>query len=57
MLKRLLPKILPTTYEFLFKNKVDDIDVNNSGKDVTAAKRMPPKRAPERLVFLSRRST
>ena len=51
------PKIFPKTNEFLLINKVEEIEVNNSGSEVTAAKRIPPSRAPERFVFLSRRST
>ena len=57
ILNKLLPKIFPKTKAFLLINNVDDIDVNNSGRDVTAARRMPPSKAPERFVFLSNKST
>ena len=57
ILNRLLPKILPKTKAFLLINKVDDIEVNNSGKEVTAANNIPPSKAPLRLVFLSNKST
>ena len=36
------------------EQKLNDL---NSGKEVVAAKRIPPKSAPERLVFLSSKST
>ena len=51
------PKILPTTKLFLLINSVEEIEVNNSGSEVTAAKRIPPNKAPDKLVFLSNKST
>jgi hypothetical protein len=57
ILNKLLPKILPMTKLLLLTKTVAVNDVNNSGKEVVAAKRIPPKSAPERLVFLSSKST
>ena len=37
--------------------QIEEIDVNNSGKEVTAANRIPPIKAPEIFVFLSKAST
>ena len=57
MLNKLLPKISPKTKSLFLTNNVAVKAVNNSGKEVVAAKRMPPKRAPLNLVFLSNKST
>ena len=57
ILNRLLPKISPKTKSLFFTSNVAVKAVNNSGNDVVAAKRIPPKRAPLKLVFLSSKST
>ena len=57
ILKRLLPKISPNTKSLFLTNNVAVKAVNNSGNEVVAAKRIPPKRAPLKLVFLSNKST
>ena len=49
--------MLPMTKELLLTNTVAVKLVKNSGNDVVAAKRIPPNKAPERLVFLSSKST
>jgi hypothetical protein len=41
----------------LLTNNTDEIDVNNSGNDVTAPRRTEPMNAPETFVFLSNKST
>ena len=55
--KKSLPMILPRTNPLSFDIKVPVREVNNSGKEVTPARSMPPSKAPETLVFLSKRST
>ncbi len=56
-LNTLLPRILPETNCTSFKNIVDEILVNNSGSEVTAANITPPIKAPDKFVFLSSSST
>ena len=57
MLNKLLPRISPYTKALLFTKSEAVKEVNNSGNDVVAAKRMLPRNAPETLVFLSSKST
>lgn len=56
-LKILLPKIFPKTSSALSTMTIEEKLVISSGKDVTAARIIPPIKAPERSVFLSIRST
>ncbi len=49
--------MFPTTNVFLRINKVDEIEVNSSGNEVTAANKIPPSKAPDSFVFLSNKST
>ena len=51
ILNKLEPKIFPMTYVFTFTNNVEVKEVNNSGKEVTAASKIAPKKAPETFVF------
>jgi hypothetical protein len=53
ILNKLLPKMLPMHNPGESINVVAEILVNNSGKEVTADKRTPPKKAPESFVVLS----
>ena len=56
-LNRSLPRMLPMHRDGASRNIVDEMLVNSSGRLVTADSRMPPMNAPDRLVFLSSRST
>ena len=56
-LNRLLPRIFPIHNPGLSKMSVEERLVNSSGSDVTAESRIPPMKAPDRLVVLSSRST
>ena len=57
MLNKLLPRMSPYTKALLFTKSEAVKEVNNSGKEVVAANRILPKKAPETLVFLSNKST
>ena len=57
ILNKLLPKMLPMTKLLFLTNTVAVNEVKNSGNEVVAAKRIPPSKAPDKLVFLSSKST
>ena len=44
------------TNSFSLNRIIDEKEVNSSGREVTAARSTPPRKAPETLVFLSNKS-